>query len=58
MLTVYRECAEAAENSSAENKSLDQVLADVAAASMDSVSRTPGMLPVLAEAKVVDSGGF
>ena len=58
MLTVYRECAEIGENSSAQNKSLEKVLADVAAASIDSVSRTPGMLPVLAEAEVVDSGGF
>ena len=58
MLTVYRECAEVGENSSAKNKSLEKVFADVAAASIDSVSRTPGMLPVLAEAEVVDSGGF
>ena len=58
MLTVYRECAEVGENSSDQNKSLEKVLADVAAASIDSVGRTPGMLPVLAEAEVVDSGGF
>ena len=58
MLTVYRECAEAAESSSVKNKSLDRILADVAAASIDSVRRTPSLLPVLAEAEVVDSGGF
>jgi len=58
MLTVYRECAEVGENSSDQNKSLEKVLADVAAASIDSVGRTPSMLPVLAEAEVVDSGGF
>ena len=58
MLTVYRECAEVGENSSDQNKSLEKVLADVAAASIDSVARTPSMLPVLAEAEVVDSGGF
>jgi hypothetical protein len=58
MLTVYRECAEVAEKSAANNASLESVLADVAAEALESVRRTPDLLPVLAEAEVVDSGGF
>ncbi len=58
MLTVYRECAEAAENSAAQDNSLESVLADVAEEALASVRRTPNLLPVLAEAEVVDSGGF
>ena len=58
MLTVYRECADIAEKSAAENDSLVSVLEDVAAEALASVRRTPELLPVLKEAKVVDSGGF
>ncbi len=58
MLTVYRECAEVAEESAAANDALESVMADVAKEALDSVRRTPGLLPVLAEAEVVDSGGF
>ena len=58
MLTVYRECAEAAENSAAQDNSLESVLADVTEEALASVRRTPNLLPVLAEAEVVDSGGF
>ena len=58
MLTVYRECAEVAEKSAAENDSLESVMAEVAAEAPTSVRRTPELLPVLADAEVVDSGGF
>jgi hypothetical protein len=58
MLTVYRDCADAAEASAARDNSLESVVADVAAEALASVRRTPDLLPVLAEAKVVDSGGF
>jgi uncharacterized protein len=58
MLTVYRECAEVAEKSAAANPELTSVLSDVAQEAIDSVRRTPQLLPVLAEAEVVDSGGF
>jgi DAK2 domain fusion protein YloV len=58
MLTVYRECADAAEASAKLNGSLESVLSAVVAESLDSVRRTPQQLPVLAEAEVVDSGGF
>ncbi len=58
MLTVYRECADVAEASAAKNGSFENVLAAVAASSLETVRRTPQLLPVLAEAEVVDSGGF
>ncbi len=58
MLTVYRECADVAEASAARNGSLENVLSAVAASSLETVRRTPQLLPVLAEAEVVDSGGF
>ncbi|MDA1279663.1 MAG: DAK2 domain-containing protein [Chloroflexi bacterium] len=58
MLTVYRECADEATKSVGLDNPLETVLANVAARSLDTVRRTPEMLPVLAEAEVVDSGGF
>lgn len=58
MLTVYRECAEVAEKSAAANEGLVSVMSEVAAEALNSVRRTPSLLPVLAEAEVVDSGGF
>jgi DAK2 domain fusion protein YloV len=58
MLTVYRECAEVAEKSAAVNDDLTSVMTAVAEEAIDSVRRTPNLLPVLAEAEVVDSGGF
>ena len=58
MLTVYRECADVAEASAAKNGSFENVLSAVAASSLETVRRTPQLLPVLAEAEVVDSGGF
>ncbi|MBT7833060.1 MAG: DAK2 domain-containing protein, partial [Chloroflexi bacterium] len=58
MLTVYRECAEVAERAATKNKELVSVLEAVAVEAIDSVRRTPDLLPILAEAEVVDSGGF
>ncbi len=58
MLTVYRECAEVAEKSAAVNHDLKSVMTDVAEEAIQSVRRTPDLLPILAEAEVVDSGGF
>lgn len=58
MLTVYRECADYAEQIAAENNSFSVVLAKVVECSIETVRRTPELLPVLAEAEVVDSGGF
>ena len=58
MLTVYRECAEIAEAAAAKNPDLERVVTIVAEEALKSVQRTPGLLPILAEAEVVDSGGF
>ena len=58
MLTVYRECADIAEQAAAKNEELVSVLAEVAQEAIYSVRRTPSLLPILAEAEVVDSGGF
>lgn len=58
MLTVYRECAELAEQSALDHRSLENVLSEVTAGSLDTVRRSPELLPVLAEAEVVDSGAF
>lgn len=58
MLTVYRECAEIAEAAAAKNPDLERVMTIVAEEALKSVQRTPGLLPILAEAEVVDSGGF
>tara|TARA_B100000676_G_C18088605_1_gene857349 strand:+ start:1048 stop:2667 length:1620 start_codon:yes stop_codon:yes gene_type:complete len=58
MLTVYRECAEIAEAAAAKNPDLESVMTIVAEEALKSVQRTPGLLPILAEAEVVDSGGF
>ncbi len=58
MLTVYRESADAAEEAASRHRSLERVLSVVVMTALDTVRRTPQMLPVLAEADVVDSGGF
>ncbi len=58
MLTVYRECAEVAEQSANADNDLVSVMSDVATEAIESVRRTPSLLPVLKEAEVVDSGGF
>ncbi|MCD6520376.1 MAG: DAK2 domain-containing protein [Anaerolineae bacterium] len=57
MLTVIREAAEAAEKAVAERCALFVVLERVLEAIQASVARTPSLLPVLAEAGVVDAGG-
>jgi hypothetical protein len=58
MLTVFRECAVAAEKTVAVTPGLEPVMAAAVAQAMDTVKRTPEMLDVLKEAGVVDSGGF
>jgi DAK2 domain fusion protein YloV len=58
MLTVLRDTAEAVTRAAADGASLRDVLGVIAAESKASVMRTPDLLPVLAEAGVVDAGGF
>ncbi len=58
MLTVFRECAEAAEKAVVEMAGLEHVMIAAADQAMDTVRRTPEMLDVLRDAGVVDSGGF
>jgi DAK2 domain fusion protein YloV len=55
ILTVAREAAEASVPAAASSK--DLVLEQVVREARDSVTRTPTLLPVLAEAGVVDAGG-
>jgi uncharacterized protein len=58
ILTVARAAADAAESvRSTGEATLDRVLEGVSAAALDAVERTPKLLPVLAEAGVVDAGG-
>ncbi|MBN1484785.1 MAG: DAK2 domain-containing protein [Chloroflexia bacterium] len=57
ILTVIRECAEAALGASRRDPSLRYVLKMTVLEAWDSVKRTPQLLPVLAEAGVVDAGG-
>jgi len=57
ILTVAREAAEAAVGAAASSDSLTYVLAQVVHEARESVTRTPSLLPVLAEAGVVDAGG-
>ncbi|RLG18691.1 hypothetical protein DRN75_00990 [Nanoarchaeota archaeon] len=57
ILTVMREAAEAAAKSAALNTSIKKVLEDVIEAAEKALKKTPEMLPVLAEAGVVDAGG-
>ncbi|HEY3373994.1 MAG TPA: DAK2 domain-containing protein [Candidatus Aquicultor sp.] len=58
MLTVIREMAEAAENTTHFVTSPTEVLENVIKAGRASVDKTPTLLPVLKEAGVVDAGGF
>jgi DAK2 domain fusion protein YloV len=59
ILTVARAAADAAESArSTGAATLDRVLEGVSAAAADAVARTPKLLPVLAEAGVVDAGGL
>jgi DAK2 domain fusion protein YloV len=57
MLTVAREAAEASVAAAASSRDLRYVLELVVHEARDSVTRTPTLLPVLAEAGVVDAGG-
>ena len=57
MLTVIRDAAQAAQGVAAHDPSLASVLEAATAAARDSVARTPALLPVLAQAGVVDAGG-
>jgi DAK2 domain fusion protein YloV len=57
ILTVAREAAEAAVAAAATSEDLTYVLERVVQEARDSVTRTPTLLPVLAEAGVVDAGG-
>ncbi len=58
MLTVFRECAEAAGDMVAEAPDFKTVLEAVAERALDTTRRTPEMLDVLRDAGVVDSGGY
>jgi DAK2 domain fusion protein YloV len=57
ILTVVREAAEAAVTAVAEEEDLRLVLERVVNEAKESVAKTPSLLPVLAEAGVVDAGG-
>ena len=57
ILTVVREAAEAAQRSASGDDELVDVLSDTRAAGQESLDRTPELLPVLADAGVVDAGG-
>lgn len=57
ILTVVREAAQAAEDAAARGASVHDVIAAAHQEARQSVARTPRLLPVLAEAGVVDAGG-
>ena len=57
ILTVVREAAEAGERAAADGQSLAGVVTAAKEAGADALARTPELLPVLAEAGVVDAGG-
>jgi DAK2 domain fusion protein YloV len=57
ILTVARESAEASVTAAASSRDLRYVLGEVVREARHSVTRTPTLLPVLAEAGVVDAGG-
>jgi DAK2 domain fusion protein YloV len=57
ILTVAREASEAAVHAAASSDDLTYVLERVVLEARDSVTRTPTLLSVLAEAGVVDAGG-
>jgi DAK2 domain fusion protein YloV len=58
MLTVLRDSAEAAREAVVSEADLDEALDRILAATVDSVRRTPELLPVLKENGVVDAGGY
>lgn len=57
ILTVVREASEAATDASGRRATLVEVLDDARSAGGRALERTPELLPVLAEAGVVDAGG-
>lgn len=57
ILTVARDVARAAEASASEGGELADLLRAAASEARQSVERTPGQLPILREAGVVDAGG-
>jgi len=57
ILTVMREAGEYIDNNRSQYKTVDQVLKDYLDKAKESLANTPNILPVLKEAKVVDSGG-
>lgn len=57
ILTVAREVAEAAAEATRQSEDLVFILEQVVHRARDAVARTPHLLPVLAEAGVVDAGG-
>src|SRR3954466_7675364 len=57
ILTVVRECSEAAKAAAGNGASLVGVLDAARDAAQDALARTPDLLPVLKEAGVVDAGG-
>lgn len=57
MLTVIRECAEVAARTAEQGGSLEKVLVNAKSEAEASLARTPQLLPVLANAGVVDAGG-
>ncbi len=57
ILTVAREMAEEAKRAADDSRDLVQVLDRAVHRGRDAVARTPDLLPVLAEAGVVDAGG-
>jgi DAK2 domain fusion protein YloV len=57
ILTVVREAADAAEERASAGGSLVEVLDAARSAAGDALERTPELLPVLAQAGVVDAGG-
>ncbi len=57
ILTVVREAAEEAARAAADTSDLITVLERMVAQAREAVARTPTLLPVLAEAGVVDAGG-
>ena len=57
ILTVAREAAGAAGRAASAGGSIEEVLTSAVAEAKASLARTPNLLPVLAEAGVVDAGG-
>ncbi|MDR3136915.1 MAG: DAK2 domain-containing protein [Coriobacteriales bacterium] len=58
ILTVLKDCSQAASAAAEQELNLDQALQLISEAAMESVRRTPELLPVLKENGVVDAGGY